>query len=566
MSTPDVAATLLEILRDLIATVGDGRGLGNLGLDANLERELGLGSLERVELLGRVEARFNVKLPEEAISVVETPRQLLALVERALGTPAHSDMPSETGPSGQPRGLPTDAPHPPPARAGTLVEVLEYHARHHADRVHILLLREDGREDPITYGELRREAGAVAAALRGLGLKPGGTVAIMLPTGRGYFASFLGAMLAGGVPVPLYPPFRLDRIAEYIAREAKILENAGTEILLTFDRAARVADMIRDQVAVLRHVASADAILAEPAPPSWIAAEVTPDDTALLQYTSGSTGDPKGVELTQANVLANIRAAAAGCELTADDVMVSWLPLYHDMGLIGGWLMSFYFGNPTVLMSPVSFLSRPERWLQALSTYRGTLSVAPNFAFDLCVRRITTEQLAGLDLSPRTRPAQRLRADPPHHPRSLRRPPRARRPAPGGPVLRLRPRREHGRRHLPPGGPPPARRSIDRKTFEQGRPRRTCPRGQQGRPPLRRLRQRRPAPRDPRRRQGRRPAARPPPGRPAVPRPVRVQGLLPQPRGHREGQAPRRLERHRRPRLPGRRRSLHHRPHQRSNH
>ena len=399
MSTPDVAATLLEILRDLIATVGDGRGLGNLGLDANLERELGLGSLERVELLGRVEARFKVKLPEEAISVVETPRQLLALVEQALGTPAHSDMPSETGPSGQPRGLPTDAPHPPPARAGTLVEVLEYHARHHEDRVHILLLREDGREDPITYGELRREAGAVAAALRGLGLKPGGTVAIMLPTGRGYFASFLGAMLAGGVPVPLYPPFRLDRIAEYIAREAKILENAGTEILLTFDRAARVADMIRDQVAVLRHVASVDAILAEPAPPSWIAAEVTPDDTALLQYTSGSTGDPKGVELTQANVLANIRAAAAGCELTTRDVMVSWLPLYHDMGLIGGWLMNFYFGNPTVLMSPVSFLSRPQRWLEALARYRGTISVAPNFAFDLCVRRVPPEAVAALDLS-----------------------------------------------------------------------------------------------------------------------------------------------------------------------
>ncbi|MBL9104288.1 MAG: AMP-binding protein [Myxococcales bacterium] len=398
MSTPDVAATLLEILRDLIATVGDGRGLGNLGLDANLERELGLGSLERVELLGRVEARFNLKLPEEAISVVETPRQLLKLVEAALGTPAASDSPAESAPRG-PATLPQSPPAPPPARAATLVEVLEYHAQEQPDRTHILLLREDGREDPITYGELRREAGAVAAALRGMGLKPGGTVAIMLPTGRGYFASFLGAMLAGGVPVPLYPPFRLDRIAEYIAREAKILDNAGTEVLLTFDRAARVADMIRDQVAVLRHVASVDAILAGEAPPSWISAEVTRDDTALLQYTSGSTGDPKGVELTQANVLANIRAAAAACQLTGDDVMVSWLPLYHDMGLIGGWLMSFYFGNPTVLMSPVTFLSRPERWLEALSRYRGTISVSPNFAFDLCVRRITPEQVAGLDLS-----------------------------------------------------------------------------------------------------------------------------------------------------------------------
>jgi fatty-acyl-CoA synthase len=189
----------------------------------------------------------------------------------------------------------------------------------------------------------------------------------MLPTGRGYFASFLGAMLAGGVPVPLYPPFRLDRIAEYIAREAKILENAGTEILLTFDRAARVADMIRDQVAVLKHVASVDAILAEPAPPSWITAEVEPrrhrpPAVHLRQHRrpQGRRADPGQRARQHPRRRGRLRADRR-------DVMVSWLPLYHDMGLIGGWLMSFYFGNPTVLMSPVSFLSRPERWLQALS-------------------------------------------------------------------------------------------------------------------------------------------------------------------------------------------------------
>ena len=399
---PELASSLLEILRDLITTVGDGRGLGNLGLDASLERELGLGSLERVELLGRVEARWGLRLPEEAISVVDTPRQLLRLVEDAIaarGEHGLQDRSEGTGPKGQVRGLPTDDPAPPPVHAATLVEVLEYHAQHDADRVHIMLLREDGSEDPITYGQLRREAGAVAAALRGLGLRPGGAVAIMLPTGRGYFAAFLGSMLAGGVPVPLYPPFRLDRIAEYIAREAKILENADTEILLTFDRAARVADIVRDHVAAVKHVISIEDILHGPAPISTVSAELLPEDTALLQYTSGSTGDPKGVELTHANVLANIRAAAAGCELTTRDVMVSWLPLYHDMGLVGGWLMNFYFGNPTVLMSPVSFLSRPERWLQALSHYGGTISVAPNFAFDLCVRRVAKEALVGLDLS-----------------------------------------------------------------------------------------------------------------------------------------------------------------------
>ena len=404
-ASPELASSLLEILRDLISTVGDGRGLGNLGLDASLERELGLGSLERVELLGRVEARFGVRLPEEAISVTDTPRQLLRLVEAGLAERdaarehGASDMSEAAGPQGQALGLPSEPPGPAPVHAATLVEVLEYHAQQHADRVHIMLLREDGSEDPITYGSLRREAGAVAAALRGLGLRPGGTVAIMLPTGRGYFAAFLGSMLAGGVPVPLYPPFRLDRIAEYIAREAKILDNAGTEILLTFDRAARVADIVRDHVAAVKHVISIEEILKNPPPISTVSAELGPHDTALLQYTSGSTGDPKGVELTHANVLANIRASAAGCELQGRDIMVSWLPLYHDMGLVGGWLMNFYAGTPTVLMSPVSFLSRPERWLQALSRYKGTISVSPNFAFDLCVRRVAPEVVAGLDLS-----------------------------------------------------------------------------------------------------------------------------------------------------------------------
>jgi fatty-acyl-CoA synthase len=400
---PDLAAGLLQILRELITTVGDGRGLGNLGLDASLERDLGLGSLERVELLGRVEARFGVRLPEEAISVADTPRQLLQLIAASIAAggakPVSADRSEGTGPKGQVRGLPDDDPGPPPIHAATLVEVLEFHAQRHPDRVHIMLLAEDGAEDPITYGELRREAGAVAAALRGLGLPPGGTVAIMLPTGRGYFAAFLGAMLAGGVPVPLYPPFRLDRIAEYIAREAKILDNAGTSVLLTFDRAARVADIVRDHVPAVKHVIAIEAILRDPPPLSAVSAALRPEDTALLQYTSGSTGDPKGVELTHANVLANIRAAAAGCELHSRDVMVSWLPLYHDMGLVGGWLMNFYFGNPTVLMSPVSFLARPERWLEAFDHYKGTISVAPNFAFDLCVRRVAPEVVARLDLS-----------------------------------------------------------------------------------------------------------------------------------------------------------------------
>jgi acyl-CoA synthetase (AMP-forming)/AMP-acid ligase II len=128
-------------------------------------------------------------------------------------------------------------------------------------------------------------------------------------------------------------------------------------------------------------------------------APVGPDDIALIQYTSGSTGNPKGVVLTHANLLANIRAMAQALQVTERDVFVSWLPLYHDMGLIGAWLGSLYVGFRLVIMSPPAFLTRPERWLWAIHRFRGTLSAAPNFAYELCLKRVDDAQLAHLDLS-----------------------------------------------------------------------------------------------------------------------------------------------------------------------
>ncbi|MEX1365210.1 MAG: AMP-binding protein, partial [Nannocystaceae bacterium] len=385
----------------IVVDVSDGRGLGALGPNVSFERELGLGSLERVELAVRASEAFGVQLSDEAIATADTPKQLLALLQAQRPAGAR---PRATGPAKatvEPRSLlPADAPAPEPVEARTLVETFEYHLRHQPDRVHIILLEDDGSPTPITYRDLHRAATEVARALRQQGLQPGRSVAIMLPTGLGYFASFMGTLLAGGVPVPLYPPVRLDRIAEYIVRCAKILDNAQAQILLTFDRAARVAQIARDRVAAVEHVLSIEDLLSERgvAAEGTTRAEVQPEHTALIQYTSGSTGDPKGVELTQANVMANIRAAREGCELTAGDVLVSWLPLYHDMGLIGGWLMPFYYGVPTVLMSPMAFLARPERWLRAMTDYRGTCSVAPNFAFDLCVKRIDEERIGSFDL------------------------------------------------------------------------------------------------------------------------------------------------------------------------
>ncbi len=392
----DDLSTVMGVVRQLVVEVSDGRGLGRLTSDVSFERELGLGSLERVELAVRVGEAMGVRLSEDAISTADTPAQLLQQVMAARG---QGPLPEVTEPSRKSELLPSELPGPRPDKATTLIEVFEHHLEVQPDRVHMVLEDDDGKAVPITYRALYQASMRVARGLRSRGVRPGRCVAIMLPTELGYFASFFGVLLAGGVPVPLYPPVRLDRITEYMVRCEKILDNAQVQILITFDRAARVAEIARDRVSCIEHVVSSAVLLEGNDEGHTDRAEVLPEHSALLQYTSGSTGDPKGVELTQANVVANIRASVAGCGLLPDDVMVSWLPLYHDMGLIGGWLMCFYGGVPTVLMSPMAFLSRPQRWLRALTDYGGSLSVAPNFAFDLCVKRVPEEEIATLDLS-----------------------------------------------------------------------------------------------------------------------------------------------------------------------
>jgi acyl-CoA synthetase (AMP-forming)/AMP-acid ligase II len=167
-------------------------------------------------------------------------------------------------------------------------------------------------------------------------------------------------------------------------------------VLVTFAEAVRVAKLLRGAVPSLDHITTIDG-LSETAP-SEAPMRRESGDPALIQYTSGSTGDPKGVLLSHANLLANIRAIGQALAVRPDDVTVSWLPLYHDMGLIGKWLGSLYHGVPLVLMSPIAFLSRPSRWLAAVHAHSGTVSAAPNFAFDLCVHKIPDEDVQGLDL------------------------------------------------------------------------------------------------------------------------------------------------------------------------
>jgi 1-acyl-sn-glycerol-3-phosphate acyltransferase len=355
-------------------------------LEHSLERDLGISSLERVELLLRLEQAFHVRLPDAVMAEAITLGDLVTALLRAEPRVA------ETLP---PRREPTAPGTAAPSSAATLVDVLYWHAERTPDRVHIHL-REDDKETPVRYGALLTASQHVGAGLRALGIRRGDAVALMLRTEPAFFPVFLGTLIAGAVPVPIYPPFRPDQIEEYAHRQRAILRNSGARVLVTFEEALRVARLLRGAVPSLEHVTTIDG-LGEGATTD-VPARRESSDPALIQYTSGSTGDPKGVLLSHANILANIRAIGQALAVRPDDVTVSWLPLYHDMGLIGAWLGSLYHGVSLVLLSPLAFLSRPSRWLSAMHAHSGTVSAAPNFAFDLCVHKIPDDDIQGLDL------------------------------------------------------------------------------------------------------------------------------------------------------------------------
>ncbi len=385
------ASEVLEIVAAVVRELQPQRRDVRPSLDASLERDLGLDSLGRVELVQRLERAFGTKLPETVLTQAETPRDLLKALQDQVGS-------GSAGFAFREDLAVLEAGEAAPDRTRTLLEVLDWHVQRHPDRRHILFYPGDGEPEPLTYGELDRSSRGVAAGLRGLGLEPRQTVGLMLPTGLEYFAAFLGVLRAGGIPVPLYPPARRSQIEDHLLRQAGILRTAEARLLVTFSEVLPLARLLRPQVPGLRRVVTVDE-LSSLASRDTDAPEVRGEDIAFLQFTSGSTGNPKGVILTHANLLANLRTIGKGADLRPDDSVVSWLPLYHDMGLIGSWMAPLYFGLPLVLMSPLTFLAQPSRWLWAIHRHRATLSPAPNFAYELCARKIDDAEIEGLDLS-----------------------------------------------------------------------------------------------------------------------------------------------------------------------
>jgi 1-acyl-sn-glycerol-3-phosphate acyltransferase len=374
-------------------------GAEQVELDSALSANLGLDSLGRLELVSRIERLFNISLPDYVAASAESPRDLLRAIRSA---PTVQTMQPGTLSPAWPAQSYSDKPvlsksaQPAPYGAKTLVEVMAWHVQHHPDRPHLQLCNGDDTK-PLSYEGLYQQAKTLAAGLQNLNIQPGECVSIMLPTSKEYFFSFLGILLAGAVPVPLYPPANPAQLEDHMRRHVRILNNCQAPVLITIAQAKKIARLLQTQVTTLRHVTTVEELYGHAQTYSEI--PVNPEATAFIQYTSGSTGNPKGVVLSHANLLANIRAMGDTVNASPDDVFVSWLPLYHDMGLIGAWLGSIYYAYYLAVMSPLTFLHHPEKWLWTIHQYKGTLSAAPNFGYELCIRRLDQHHLEDLDLS-----------------------------------------------------------------------------------------------------------------------------------------------------------------------
>ncbi|WP_428305654.1 aminotransferase class I/II-fold pyridoxal phosphate-dependent enzyme [Lacipirellula sp.] len=278
----------------------------------------------------------------------------------------------------------------------TLVELLRHRALHQGDDLGYRFLL-DGEKSTLewTYADVDRKARAIAASLQAMDMQ-GERALLLYPSGLDFVAAFFGCLYAGVIAVPAYPPRRNRNMARIDA----IANDAEAKIALTtFEVLERVQTMIADTPALQRIRWRATDQWDDELADQWRRPDVHGDTLAFLQYTSGSTGTPKGVMLTHSNLMHNSAMITYAFEHSRSGSGCFWLPLYHDMGLIGGILQPLYMGRLNTLLSPTHFLQRPVRWLQAISQSGSTISGGPNFAYDLCAEKVTAEQKRTLDLS-----------------------------------------------------------------------------------------------------------------------------------------------------------------------
>jgi fatty-acyl-CoA synthase len=250
-----------------------------------------------------------------------------------------------------------------------------------------------------THGGIERASARFGGALQALGAKKGDRVALILPDNADFVFAFLGAIRAGVIPVPIYPPTGLGKLAGYLENTLHIVEKSGASILLTNSDIKLMLGTIQAKAPELTRVVAVEGVRSSREELRPVKTSL--DDIAFLQFTSGSTSRPKGVVLTHGNLAANVQAIMERGLGIRDgiDSGVSWLPLYHDMGLIGFVIAPLYHKNNITFLPPLLFLKRPARWLETISRHRGNISFGPNFAYALCVKRIKESELSGIDLS-----------------------------------------------------------------------------------------------------------------------------------------------------------------------
>ena len=275
----------------------------------------------------------------------------------------------------------------------SLLEILRWRAQHQPDKqAYIFLQNGETESGSLTYGELDRQARVLASDLQSF---KGERALLLYPSGLEFISAFFGCLYAGVVAVPVFPPRRNQKLYRLLS----IVRDAEAKVALTTTSILTDIEKRWEEEEKLSHLKWIATDTVEPNPQEFVLKSVTLDSLAFLQYTSGSTGRPKGVMVSHRNLLHNEQMIQQAFGHTVDSSVVGWLPFYHDMGLVGNVLQPLYSGILAILMPPAAFLQKPIRWLQAISRYKATTSGGPNFAYDLCVKKIKPEQLAELDLS-----------------------------------------------------------------------------------------------------------------------------------------------------------------------
>ncbi len=280
----------------------------------------------------------------------------------------------------------------------SLADAVERLASVH-DRGYRFVLDDKFGDRFMSFSELERTTGRLAGALQELGLVKGDRAALILPDNDAFVTTFIAALRAGIVPVPIYPPTGLGQLAGYLDNTRHIIDRSGSRVVITTTVIKQLLGSVQAACPALERVVAQPSLADSTAP--FRPERIGHDDTAFLQFTSGSTSRPKGVVLTHANLLANAHNIIdLGLGATpGNDAGVTWLPLFHDMGLIGFVLAPLLDGISVTFMSPLMFLKRPATWLQGMSRYKGTISFGPNFAYALAVKRTKERELEGVDLS-----------------------------------------------------------------------------------------------------------------------------------------------------------------------